>query len=501
MARIWVMQTMPFATLAVPPDLRPRTPRQVSSGVLNLDFSHGWPATALGLLYVASRIPWLKLGYGSDPDAWRVAMSAHYLIEHGSYLPSRLPGYPVHDIAMAGLVWGGWTLTNTATLAISLAGVFLFAVLARKLQVPAAGLLTITFAFLPLLWPTSTMTLDYSWALTFFLASYLARLHDRPILAGSLLGLAGGCRISYLAFALPIALLLWQERDIRPVGRFLVATAVVWLLVFSPVWLRYGLQFWNFYDVRPDWGDFVHALTQGSFGLLTSLVLAACLAISLHNLRGIPDRFRADPELTAWALIVLLTAFIYVRLPLQTYYLMPAAPFGLLLLSRALRPAMLIVACVALVCGGFVDIYTSSAAGWRTPGALLGVRPTKGVVLQDYQLRQERLSLVRKVPQLGLPPRSVLTAGFYFPMVVELHRGHLDLTLPDGYLSRVGPLTDNARATGADGVTYVWLLSPGDARDLLRQEYRLFSLDFSRETSTPSALAIYQPENERFGIH
>ncbi|MGI8554465.1 MAG: hypothetical protein ACR2PL_27300, partial [Dehalococcoidia bacterium] len=433
--------------------------------------------------------------------AWRVAMSARYLLAHGSYLPSRLPGYPVHDLAMAPLLRGGWLLTNSAGLLVSLIGVLLFARIVRRLAVPHAAMLTLTFAFLPLLWSTSVATLDYTWALTFLIGCYLAVLSERPILAGALLGLAGGCRISTLVFGLPFALLCFRQRPLREVMRFVVASALTWLTVFSPIWLRYGTQFWNFYDVRPPWGDVLHATTEGTIGLMPLAVLITSLLLSWRRLLQVPRLMRADPQANLWAMVVLLTLFIYARLPLQTYYLMPAAPFALLLLARLLRPRLLAFTCLALLLGGFVDVYTTSPSGWRTPLALLGLRPTAGLVLQDYRLRADRLTLVRRLRTIDLPEHSVVTTGFYFPMVAELYHDQLRLDLPEGYLFQVGPLTDNARATDGRDIMYVWLLTQGDARDLIRQGYRIYTLDFSRQTRRPVLSEIYLPQNERFGIH
>jgi hypothetical protein len=537
---------------AAPPKPGAEFPFRSTGGMrrlLDTDFSRPLPALLLGIGFVASRLPWVGLGYGADPDAWRVAMSARYLLAHAAYLPSRLPGYPVHDIAMAALIWGGWTLTNLATVAISLVGVLIFARIVRRFSLPLQAVLVLTFAFLPLTWSTSTATLDYSWALTFLLGAYLSVLDRRPLVAGVLLGLAGGCRISSLVFALPLLLLLLPARHLAgsngsasggaagggsatllspstqvsadaartrragglrlfpatryplPAVTFLVATAVTWIVVFAPVWLRYGTQFWNFYDVRPSWGDFAHALTEQSVGLAPLVVAVVALACSWPRLRRLPALLRSDPQVAAWAMIVLLTLFIYVRLPLQTYYLMPAAPFALLLLSRVLRPRLLLVVCVALVLGGFIDFYTTSPSGWRSPSALLHIRPQRGLVLQDYSLRQDRLALVRNLRQLQLPEHSVITTGFYFPMVAELYHSQLQLTLPEGYLFQVGPLTDNARASDNRDVVYVWLLAQGDARTLIRQGYTIDTLDFSRETRRPLVTRIYLPENERFGIH
>lgn len=480
--------------------------------IFGLDFGRPLPALVLAIIYIVSRLPWLGLGYGADPDAWRVAMSARYLLTHASYLPSRLPGYPVHDILTAALLWGGWWLTNAASMMVSLAGVFLFSRIARGLAPSVAGLLTLTFAFLPMVWSVSTVTLDYTWALTFLLGSYLFALSRRPVLAGILLGVAGGCRLSSLAFALPFLLVLWREQRVSPLGspshswpssspaRFAAATALTWLAVFSPVLLRYGTHFWNFYDVRPGWGDFLRSLTEQTIGLLPLLVLVILLACSWRRLRSLPGLLRRDPQVNAWAIAVLVALIIFVRLPLQVYYLIPATPFALLLLTRLLDRKLLIIACTILLLGGFVDIYTASSGGWRSPQAVRELRPMPGLVLQDYQLRKDRLSLVRQLDHLDLPDHSVVMAGFYFPMVEELGHTQLHLTLLPGSLSEIGPLTDRALASPPDrDIVYVWLLPPWEADIFLRQGYTVYSLDSTRVERKPILKRVYNTERDQLG--
>src|SRR5581483_7865126 len=135
-----------------------------------------------------------------------------WLWSHHAYLPSRLPGYPVHELSAALLIRGGWLATNSATLLMSLAGVWLFAAIARRHRLPQPGLLVLTFAFTPLLWNNSTVTMDYNWGLTFVLAAYLALSDRRYLLAGVLLGLGAGCRLTEAAFVGPFLLILLRER-------------------------------------------------------------------------------------------------------------------------------------------------------------------------------------------------------------------------------------------------------------------------------------------------
>ncbi|MGH2583658.1 MAG: hypothetical protein ACRDJE_01955, partial [Dehalococcoidia bacterium] len=75
--------------------------------------------------FFAVRLPFLFQGYGADTDAYRVALSARYLWSAGEYLPSRLPGYPLHEFPTALLIWGGPFLTNLATAVIAFVGVLI----------------------------------------------------------------------------------------------------------------------------------------------------------------------------------------------------------------------------------------------------------------------------------------------------------------------------------------------------------------------------------------
>jgi hypothetical protein len=188
-------------------------PRRWLDRALNLDFARAGPAAILSVIYLLVRLPWLWSGYGAETDAYRVALVALHLRQSGEYLPSRLPGYPVHELLMAPLVWlGGSVATNLATALVSLFGVLIFAGIARAVKAPAAGLLVIAFAFTPFLIVNSVATKDYMWALSFLLAAYLASIRRRPVLAGVLLGLGAGCRITTAAFALPLLVLYLTPR-------------------------------------------------------------------------------------------------------------------------------------------------------------------------------------------------------------------------------------------------------------------------------------------------
>ena len=104
-----------------------------------LDFTARMPFAVMGSLFVILRAPFLPYGYGTDPDAWRVALTGEYLIHHGKYFPSRLPGNPLHELLITPLVPLGWVATGLATVLVSLLCVYLFAQVVKRASLPTVA--------------------------------------------------------------------------------------------------------------------------------------------------------------------------------------------------------------------------------------------------------------------------------------------------------------------------------------------------------------------------
>ena len=157
---------------------------------LDLDWTKKPYIFLLTLLFVISRAPLLNLGFGSDPDAWRVADSALDLHYFSTYHPSRFPWYPLYEFFNSLIINYGWLATNVATMIISLISVIVFAKILNELNIKNKGLLVITYAFLPILWINSASTMDYVWALTFILFTWFFIIKKQYLLTGFMMGLA-----------------------------------------------------------------------------------------------------------------------------------------------------------------------------------------------------------------------------------------------------------------------------------------------------------------------
>jgi hypothetical protein len=157
--------------------------------------------------------------------------------------------------------------------------------------------------------------------------------------------------------------------------------------------------------------------------------------------------------------------------------------------------------CLLLVMGGLLDFHTGSEEGWSRPAAaLVSIRPQPGRVLIDRELRIQRLKIARGMRNLELPPNSVITAGFYYPIVVAEYPEDFTVTLPEGFRKKlIGPLADGSEARNDRDIIFVWLMKPADARRYRFLGYRTFTMDLDG-SDVLVTFETYLPEHERFGV-
>ena len=464
--------------------------------IIDLEFTHPLAFAALAVAFVGARIPWLDQGYGTDPDGWRVALTATYFWSEGDYFPSRLPGYPLHELVTAPAVrggWifeGGWVWANLSTALISLVAVYLFAWLARKLELPNRGVLTFAFAFAPLLWINSTMTMDYMWALTFMLAAYLALLYRAPSLAGISLGIAAGFRLTSLYLLVPFWLLLWRSRQRGSIQPLTTTSLAATFVIYVPVFMDYGLHFLNFYDQTVSLEEFIRRLGKDPLGIIGALAVLMALAVSLPRLRRFPGDLLRDPQVLAWTAVVAVFFVSYTRLPHEIAYLIPLFPFGFFLLSRYLSRGVLVGVLAVVVLSGFVDITSSG-------GPLTGVdrstftsaRLGKGMLFSDLETLDNQEAFARELRTVttsdAVEEPAVVITGFIYPEFVVLYEDELEIGILEEDLEAISQLSDKgiARDRTRD-VEYVWLLEYDQFQEFKESGKNIyFTADAARSTN------------------
>ncbi len=340
-----------------------------------LELWRGRGLLLLALVYVLPRLPLLvDPSYGADPDAWRVALSGSRLWSDHVYEASRLPGYPLTEIGLSPLVvLGGPVAAKLGVAAAGLLGLALFARLGRALGGGAVNLATLALALAPLHVVSSASALDHVPALTALLGALLLLQAGRDFWGGAAVGFAAGFRPSTAAFLLPAVLgrraagARWRD-----LGLLALTAAEAGALAFIPVFAAYRSAFVP--ESTPE-GDALlsSGAALGAIGLIPTLVLGFPLGEAVRRWR--------EPGLepaVAWLLggLVLVGLGLFVGLPLQSGYLLPALGWGLLLLGLLGRREAL----GALILASLLALPLETI-----PGSLRGEAATRRSQIAAYE--------------------------------------------------------------------------------------------------------------------
>jgi hypothetical protein len=457
---------------------------------LAYDLSRPLAFAVLAVLYVLSRVPWIDNGYGTKPDAWRIALSGYWLWEHGSFYPSRLPGYPIPEFAYAALFKGGWLATNSLTIFVSLVGVWFFARIVRELSLPNPALIVGAYAFTPLLWINSMNTMDYTWALTFILGCYYFLLVENDLAAGIMLGLAVGSRIPSAGMALPFLLYMWRSGKRDEIRTFIVAVLAIAVAAFSPIIWRYGPGFFTFYDAKVPYRDVIRLLAKDSLGLAGALALIIATAVSLPRLLRLPVDFVRDKNVMVWVLAIAVTAATFARLPHEAAYLIPLYPFAYLLAGRYYRPGAFLGAAAIIVFAGFVDFTTTNHE--VSASSVRHLRVGQGMLLSNRDTQRAQTRFTHAIEDQAVPDNSVVIVGFVYPQLAVSNRNRLALGIIRKDTDAISQLSDKGIAFDpVHRVSYVWLLEWSDFDKYRKQGAHIFyTLDADRSTA---ALYGYRP--------
>lgn len=342
------------------------------------------------MVVLLTRLPFLEHGFGLDFDAWMLAESARRLIEEGIYIPSRPPGYPLTELALAPLVGLGPLATNGVTALISvLCAVLLFDLL-RKAEAPAAFELSVAFSVVPVVWIASVTTIDYLWGLAFSLAGLRSALRDRPDAAGVWIGLATAARAPSILALLPV-LCLSKRR-----APCLFWSGLIVILIYTPVVLSHGLENLVPQELpRPNALFVARQATVGVLGELGALAFSAALFLTLKR------RDAGTPVARAGLLLAAPHILLYLAAPYEAGYLIPAlAGIFLWLGSRLPRGgAAALATCLAL----------SSTTGLQRRAPLV----------RDVDLRAAEMELLEEIVEIVQAERkpTALLCGPLFPKI------------------------------------------------------------------------------------
>ena len=444
-----------------------------------------WLAAILVLVAI-SRVPFVGGGLGARSDAWRVGLSTHCLLSGQGYHLSRKPGYPLTEFVCTPLraldeqLGGRLLAINCFMLAVTLACVLLFYVIAKRLGVRSLWLLVLTFAFNPLVWQESLGTMGYVFALTWVLAGVYALLRRRMWIAGVLLGCAVGARLTSCLAVIPMGYLVWRNRRrMRDVCAFCLLSGAVGAAWMIPVLCVQGVRILPGADPVPSFlKKWAWVLAYKGIGLNAFLILVAGLVWAHRRIVRVLLKER-DRDTIFLLLCVAPVLILCLVKPYFAGYVLPAVPFALIFLDKVLGRKLLYAFCLASVLNGFVVAPGIDRDRHRRTGAIRWVAVAGGDLVHEYARWRLQASADRAIGQMALPRRSALITGERHQAFWFQNRHRLGL---EGGLRMIGetPIEFNNTLYDAAGDVYyvypAWSNFAPEAARLKMAGYRLVIL-------------------------
>lgn len=312
--------------------------------------------------------PLAFLGFGTECgyyDSRNVINTAETLIQQHRYIPSRYPGFFVHEIFTALLfMLGGNLLTNLSTMVMSLLVIYFFIKICEYHSIPHRHLLAIFMIIHPLYYTASTFTIDYLWALGLFFIGYTLLIKKRYFIAGIFWGLAIGARLSSVLFVaiLPLVYFLSKEQGRNKALLSLVIAAIIGANFYILSFLHAGRTFSFLTYYIGDWNWIGH-LTRFIYKNIYFWGLQTCIAflfLSPFIINGLKINYeqRYKNITAASTLIIIMSEVMYFQVPTKKHYLLPVLPFVLMLLGISLKrqKALLILLIIIQLSYNLVNI-------------------------------------------------------------------------------------------------------------------------------------------------
>jgi len=447
----------------------------------------------LGCLFLLSRWPFIFSGYGLDPDAYFVMLSAQKILATARYWMSRPPGYPLFEIVCAFLSKGGFLATNGMTVLISFLSLFPFAWILRHLRVKNQGWLLFTFCFAPIIWVQSTCTMGYMWAL-FFIMLACSFSFCRKYYAGAIfLGIAVGFRITSGLMILPLSLqLFFQERNIRKIIPQLFIFGLVCLLVYTPVFLSYGLSFWSYVPNKDSFSVWGYRTLSELFGFPAFFILAFGILIFIFK----KAKGRMDTDTQVLVLIVVIYSLLFLKLPAETAYLIPLIPFGLILLDRIFSRKLLILFCIFFVLNGVISIAAIDKKAYRKDGQVRVIPFDYGTVIKNEirkrAVYQNAQKLLASAESLAKENKSAVIIAWYKPVFQFLNQHALEEVPFDHRISAL-------KRKGKD-LLFLESVTDEELRFLRERQFTIYYLDAAKGAESSARDELFKYARQIPGI-
>lgn len=351
------------------------------------------------------------------------------------------------------------------TAIISSIGILFFALTLNTWKFKYVFLGAAALAFVPIIYINSTTTIDYVWSLSFMLISLYCVAKYRPVLAGIFLGIAIGCRITAGAMLIPFAIMIIQSgtsrENIIRILKLVISTLAVGALLFYPVYARYGSGFFMYYDLPyPSISKVLYKFFIETWGLvgLAGLIISVFLFFlpnTVNARRFLFPRSINEKYVVAWLIAVDLYIIAFLKLPMESGYLIPMIPFLILLFGKYLYSKAFTFFSVMLIISPFFfnispvereDAATASSLSFafNQGEEKLSIDALDGPIISYESRRANGMKFTTDLLQSfdTLRRKSLLIAGRWYNQLYLQRRGpsEMDIQIRD-YIKQDSLLT------------------------------------------------------------
>ena len=364
------------------------------------------PAWSLLLLAALLYTPLAFLGYGSDSDSFSVVRVGLHFFETLDYVPSRLPGFFVHEVfvyILNGL--GGSLLSNLGSVVMALITLYSFRKLCVIFQVPHATVLTLILMVQPFFWVSAASTIDYVWALGFCFLGYLLLYRRKYAFAAISLAAAIGSRLTsvvLVGFFLLYLFVTYREMRKQLVFTALAIALLSFVFYIPPIdFLEWNMSRWLVLST----GDpelWTPLLRFGRFFYKNLMffsipVVLWGLFMGFYSLKTKkpPRQLRRDGVIWLSLAVIVAVQALFLRFPIEMEYLLPLLPFALILTGKYFPKSTwhlwLLFALVLL--SNFLWINPARSINPnQTSEVVYGLWLEPGYLLQDIAVRLAQLN-------------------------------------------------------------------------------------------------------------
>lgn len=349
-------------------------------------------------------IPLLFLGFGTDSDTYTALNAWNYFLKNNDYVPSRLPGYVIHEIGIYyATKYGDSFLSNLVTLLFAIVLCVFLIKLAKYYSIPTSSVLLVILN--PVFIVNSTSTVDYVWALCFFVIGFYLLIQKKILCSSLTFAMASGIRLSYGLLILILFIyffVIYYRENKRCVFSFLLGGLIILVINFAAYYLPLDFTQWKFsVFLNPSLGDsamWSSLMRIGRWGYknillwgVPSVLFLAFLLMSKTKsfLRLWKTSYKGF--LGILIALVITVEVLFFRFPIEIEYLLPMVPFIALLFGLLFKKQqwLVVLLSIMILINGFFSI---SIARPNIPNhatsAQLELSPVQGYLLTDIVTRQ-----------------------------------------------------------------------------------------------------------------